>query len=67
MEPQSGEIELKACQIGRQGKPSAHKAEGTVMQAGLQMTVPFDLCIGATGAADYFLRKQKICVKVNSS
>ena len=46
MKPQSGGIERKASQIGRRGKPSAHKSEGTVMQADLQMTVPFDLCIG---------------------
>lgn len=42
MKPQSGGIERKASQIGRRGKPSAHKQEGTVMQADLQMTVPFD-------------------------
>lgn len=34
MKPQSGGIERKASQIGRRGKLSAHKQEGTVMQAG---------------------------------
>ena len=45
MEPRSGGIELKARQNGR-GGPSAHKAEETVMQAGLQMAVSSALCIG---------------------
>ena len=45
MEPQRGGIELKARQIGRRENP-VRQAEKTVMQASLQMTVFFDLCIG---------------------
>ncbi len=44
-EPQRGGIELKARQIGRRENP-VRQAEKTVMQASLQMTVFFDLCIG---------------------
>ena len=45
MEPRSGGIELK--HVGSDGgKPSAHKAEGPAMQAGLQVAGSFALCIG---------------------
>ena len=55
MEPRSGGIELKARQNGR-GKPSAHKAEGPAMQADLQMTVSFALCIGRSPFSEMELR-----------
>ena len=49
-EPQRGGIELKARQIGRRENP-VRDAEKTVMQASLQMTVFFDLCIGRSPSA----------------